>query len=365
MHRSSETIGTIAAALAKAQVELSNPQKSLLARLEPFHHDDRSISFRYASLADGLDIVRKSLGNHQIAVVQTTTMNRERGQVWLDTLLAHASGEWISSEWPVCAIADMSAPKRMGAALTYARRYALFAMVGIAGEDDLDAPEPTGSLVRSASDGEEANTLQISELRGKRSASAREVLVSEIDRVKDVESLAAWARTRLETKTQLDAEDAKAVEAAYFRKLRELSDQTLTSAQSATEQCDLSRAVLDDDKRNGGLDPTDVLGFRSAARRRDKAHLRFVSTHPCLVCQRTPCDPHHIKFAQPTAIGRKVSDEFVVPLCREHHHQLHRSGNEHSWWANQQIKPLEIARDLWARSHEASGPAQEIVESGG
>jgi hypothetical protein len=147
MHRSSDTIGAIAAALAKAQGQLSNPEKSLTATVRsPFPREgDRT--FRYASLASGLDVVRKSLGQHEIATVQTTAIDQETGQICLTTLLAHASGEWISSDWPVCAASETSAPHRMGAALTYARRYALFALVGIAGEDDLDAPD---ALVESS-----------------------------------------------------------------------------------------------------------------------------------------------------------------------------------------------------------------------
>ena len=141
MHRSSESIGAIAAALAKAQGELTNPEKSLIATIRsPFPREgDRT--FRYASLASGLDIVRKSLGQHEIATIQTTAIDQGSGRIRLTTLLAHASGEWISSDWPVCSVSEMATPHRMGAALTYARRYALFALVGIAGEDDLDAPD--------------------------------------------------------------------------------------------------------------------------------------------------------------------------------------------------------------------------------
>ena len=131
MQRSSETIGTIAAALAKAQAQLVNPEKSLVG----------TRSFRYAPLSSGLDIVRKTLSQHEIATVQTTSIDETAGTVRLSTVLAHASGEWIASDWPVCAISETSAPHRMGAALTYARRYALFTLVGIAGEDDLDAPD--------------------------------------------------------------------------------------------------------------------------------------------------------------------------------------------------------------------------------
>ena len=140
MHRSSESIGTIAGALAKAQAELTNPEKSLTATIRsPFPREgDRT--FRYASLASGLDIVRKALGKHEIATVQTTAID-EAGLIRLTTVLAHSSGEWVSSDWPVCPVSETAAPHRMGAALTYARRYALFTLVGIAGEDDLDAPD--------------------------------------------------------------------------------------------------------------------------------------------------------------------------------------------------------------------------------
>jgi hypothetical protein len=143
MHRSSETIGTIAAALAKAQGELTNPEKSLVATIRSPFPRENDRTFRYAPLSSGLDIVRKSLGRHEIATFQTTAIDQATGLVQLTTVLAHSSGEWVSSEWPVCPITDTASPQRMGAALTYARRYALFTLVGIAGEDDLDAPDLT------------------------------------------------------------------------------------------------------------------------------------------------------------------------------------------------------------------------------
>src|SRR5437660_4346945 len=141
MQRSSETIGAIVTALAKAQAELTNPEKSVSATLRsPFPREPER-TFRYAPLSSGLEIVRKTLGRHEIAAVQSTEIDKEAGLIRLTTILAHASGEWISSEWPVCPVADTAAPHRMGAALTYARRYALFTLVGIAGEDDLDTPD--------------------------------------------------------------------------------------------------------------------------------------------------------------------------------------------------------------------------------
>ncbi len=148
MQRSSQSIASLAAALAKAQAELVNPEKSLVATIRSDGPRGAEQTFRYAPLSSGLDIVRKTLGQHEIATVQTTAIDQTAGIVNLTTVLAHASGEWIASDWPVCAISETATPHRMGAALTYARRYALFTLVGVAGEDDLDAPDlnaPAGS----------------------------------------------------------------------------------------------------------------------------------------------------------------------------------------------------------------------------
>ena len=141
MPRSSESVAALASALAKAQAELVNPEKSLTATIRTGRVGEGERSFRYAPLSSGLDIVRKTLGQHEIATLQTTAIDQTAGMVNLTTTLAHASGEWIASDWPVCPIAETANPQRMGAALTYARRYALFTLVGIAGEDDLDAPD--------------------------------------------------------------------------------------------------------------------------------------------------------------------------------------------------------------------------------
>src|SRR5260370_9231534 len=141
MHRSSESVAALASALAKAQAELVNPEKSLTATIRTAGPGERERTFRYAPLSSGLDIVRKTLGQHEIATMQTTAIDQAAGLLNLTTMLAHASGEWIASDWPVCPVSETANPQRMGAALTYARRYALFTLVGIAGEDDLDAPD--------------------------------------------------------------------------------------------------------------------------------------------------------------------------------------------------------------------------------
>jgi hypothetical protein len=151
MHRSSETIGAIGAALAKAQGELTNPEKALTATIRSTGSGEGERTFRYASLASGLDIVRKCLGQHEIATVQTTAIDKDSRLIRLTTTLVHVSGEWVSSDWPVCPVSETASPHRLGAALTYARRYGLFTLVGIAGEDDLDAPDlPAAELSAEA-----------------------------------------------------------------------------------------------------------------------------------------------------------------------------------------------------------------------
>src|SRR5436190_2359406 len=165
MHRSSESIAALAAALAKAQIELTNPEKSLIGTVPANRPNEPGRTFRYASLSSGLDIVRKVLGQHEIATLQTTVIDHDIQTVSLTTVLAHSSGEWIASDWPVCALSEMATPRRMGAALTYARRYALFTLVGIAGEDDLDAPDLGGQP------GEGAQTVGNGPDRGKQNGS--------------------------------------------------------------------------------------------------------------------------------------------------------------------------------------------------
>lgn len=356
MHRSSESIGAIAAALAKAQGELSNPEKSLIATIRsPFPHEAVR-TFRYASLASGLDIVRKSLGQHEIATIQTTTIDQDAGHIQLTTLLAHSSGEWISSDWPVCAVSETVAPHRMGAALTYARRYALFALVGLAGEDDLDAPDTSIEPTPSVSAGRPVmGQPHINAPRGvmhkqpilnrELSGKLRDELLGEIKSLENGNDLALWAYRRLSAKNTLIEEDSLIVEKAYQAILK-------TSARLDLEQI-VSTPILPVIGRTSSLDltsngsPSTGLPLNKTVRRRSKAHLLFVGAQPCLVCAQIPCDAHHLKFAQTKAMGRKVSDEFTVPLCRKHHHELHQHGNEMAWWANLKISPIEIAKELW------------------
>jgi hypothetical protein len=106
-----------------------------------------------------------------------------------------------------------------------------------------------------------------------------------------------------------------------------------------------------------------VLALAEPKRRRDKSHLRFVASQPCLVCGRHPSDPHHLRFAQPRALGAKVSDEFTVPLCRGHHRQLHQAGNEVTWWDKSKLDALKVARQLWEQTHPNEGQALASVNA--
>src|SRR6516165_537523 len=294
MHRSSETIGAIATALAKAQAGLSNPEKTLTASI-PARGGERI--FRYASLATGLDLVRKCLGQHEIAVVQSTGL--DQGQIMLTTLLVHGSGEWISSLWPVCPAAEASAQLK-GAALTYARRYALFTLVGIAGEDDLDAPElipvaeqprPEQPLPARAKGGRGPSPRRPM-LSANESAGLRDRLVQEIAASASDEALALWAYRSLPLKNTLTQVDAQAVEAAY---LANLSSDPASQLQSTNDYPAADRSASHDDH-----EPLPLFAPRTkAVRRRSKAHLAFVASQPCLVCRASPCDAHHLKVAQP------------------------------------------------------------------
>jgi hypothetical protein len=379
MQYSSDRVGALAAALAKAQAEIANPEKSLTATIvSPFARVG-SRTFRYASLSSGLDLVRKCLGQHEIATVQTTAIDRDSGLIRLTTTLVHASGEWVSSDWPVCPVSETAAPHRLGAALTYARRYALFTLVGIAGEDDLDAPDLPAAATSPDTQknqprpeqGADQPPVQLKpgrpaqtsngRARAERSKSLglspdasenlRRRLIAELERLVDPEALASWAHRALPLKNQLSIADAQTVETAFAARLTQTGEsEPLPQANSL-------------DHKPPQTDPGDqaVMVISKPVRERDRDHLRFVASQPCLICGRTPSDPHHIKFAEQGSMGRKVSDRFTVPICRLHHRELHRRGNERAWWENQGIEPLTAAATLWARTHAVAQAEAEIV----
>jgi hypothetical protein len=376
MQRSSNSIASLAAALAKAQVELVNPEKSLVGTIYADRGGQQRRSFNYASLASGLDIVRKTLGQHEIATVQTTAIDQSAGVVNLTTVLAHSSGEWIASDWPVCTVSDTATPRRMGAALTYARRYALFTLVGIAGEDDLDAPDletpPTQpSVPKKPKEGRSghlngAHTPSRHDANGRaapgkspvlgpqESSQLRERLLAELDEVGSADDAAIWAHRCLPGKNKLTATDAQCVEEAFATKLAFLQTQTCDGPKGRQgEQSMQSQPRRDAGRRRSrtkGVDKS-VLALPEPRRVRDRDHVKFVAQQTCLVCGRAPCDAHHLRFTQSRALGRKVGDEFTVPLCRGHHREVHRCGDEAAWWSKLKIDATTTARKLWLDTH--------------
>jgi len=393
MQRASETIGKIAGALAKAQAELENPEKTLAATIPSVFPREESRTFRYASLASGLEIVRKCLSKHEIATVQSTAIDRDNGLIRLTTTLVHGSGEWMSSDWPVCPVSETAAPHRMGAALTYARRYALFTLVGIAGEDDLDAPDlaatagppgahsgPTGpgngrsglahpSSAQTASQSLQPPARQTraerpkpANLPAEASACLRDRIISELEQLKEAEGLAVWAQQALPLKNRLSVADAQAVEAAFEARITQLDEAAPLSAPKIHEVREEKAHILGGQRPEPGPQEVTVIG--KPVRERDRDHLKFVATQGCLVCGRTPSDAHHIRFAEERAMGRKVSDRFTVPICRLHHRELHRRGDERAWWQSQGLDPLAFAATLWARTHGVAVATASLAGNG-
>ncbi len=314
MQRCSERIGTIAAALAKAQAELVNPEKSLVGTIRSDGPGGAERSFRYAPLSSGLEIVRKTLSQHEIATVQTTAIDETAGIVRLSTVLAHASGEWIASDWPVCAISETAAPHRMGAALTYARRYALFTLVGIAGEDDLDAPDlvtPTAPTAKSERpSGNKSGHLNGGQRNASRhfargrqtkavsnppkptlepgaSATLRDQLLANLEGITSAEEAANWAHRVLGAKNTLTTADAERVEQAFQARLTTFStdaaDSPLQDAKSPLPRPDRAKK-----QRRAAVIDKSVLALLKPRRVRDRDHLRLVAKQPCLICGRRP-----------------------------------------------------------------------------
>jgi hypothetical protein len=417
MQWSSKSIARLAAALAKAQAVLKNPEKTLTATIYPERRqgeragardaaDDGGRTFNYASLASGLEIVRQTLSKHNIAAVQTTAIDDSAQLVKLTTILAHCSGEWIASDWPVCAVKDTATPHRMGMALTYARRYSLFALVGIAGEDDLDAPDlqtaagpapaiqsptigrNTGNRHTNGRHGASSRypsrtnaTTQTAILGPEQSAVLRDRLLGEVNAIAAADDGALWAYCNLRAKNGLTTADAQAVETAFQARLSALTvpegstKEASGTPRSVASSGDPHRIKAPSAKerrrkpatgRRPRIDKT-VLAFPEPRRIRDREHVRFVAKQPCLVCGRAPCDPHHLRFAQSRALGRKASDEFTVPLCRGHHREVHRSGDEAAWWAKLGINPTLAARALWLETHPlpAAAAFPALVSSDG
>ena len=283
----------------------------------------------------------------------------------------------------------------MGAALTYARRYALFTLVGIAGEDDLDAPDlnrnfegapkidlapniaaPVQTEAESGAAGKTRSTNWASGLRDKslrprratldpeQSATLREQLLASVAQLLSEEEAANWAHKNMPAKNTLIAADADPVESAFKGQLAAIQSMPASIEEPAGSIADDGSAAASQqifvELMEAAVTAPIILPQKPETRRRrvaektirlrDKEHCKFVATQPCVVCGRTPSEAHHIRFAQPRAIGRKVSDEYTVPVCRLHHRELHSYGDEASWWAAVSIDPLPIALQLWRKS---------------
>jgi hypothetical protein len=395
MQRSSSSIASLAAALAKAQIALVNSEKSLVATIRQGGASGVEQTFRYAPLSSGLEIVRKTLGEHEIATVQTTAID-QGGIVNLTTVLAHSSGEWIASDWPVCSLSETATPHRMGAALTYARRYALFTLVGIAGEDDLDAPNlqtPTSQAVeppRTTGQGDgrlnggaappsrrrKAYPTASKPILGSvQSAELRERLLAELSRLISGEDAAMWAHRSLPEKNRLTAADAQTVERAFQTRMAAFTTYVdeFDQRPARVERPEVSPGTLPDSsrvpsgkrlraKRIAVAIDKGALALPEQRRVRDRDHVRYVAKQPCLICGRQPSDAHHLRFAQSRALGRKVSDEFTVPLCRGHHRECHRCGDEAAWWSAAGIEPTSAARALWLKTNPLPARAEKTIE---
>ena len=369
VQRSSESVAALASALAKAQAELINPEKSLTATIANGRPGEGERTFRYAPLSSGLDIVRKTLGQHEIATMQTTAIDQASGLVNLTTVIAHASGEWIASDWPICPIAEMASPQRMGAALTYARRYALFTLVGIAGEDDLDAPDLTACGLPGSHELDLRQDRLASResgngrLRGARksnpavmfdagqSAALRDKLLAEVTGLASAESAVAWAAGALAAKNSLIAVDAKVLEEAFEQKLSSLSSSALTEESAAAlEVTEEPQAPGTGHHQPEGIDKS-LLTIAAPRRYRNREHLRYVTQQTCLVCGARPSDSHHLGFMQPRASAarsamslRSHSAAGIIGRCIA-------ARDERAWWKQADIDPIKIARRLWKQSH--------------
>jgi hypothetical protein len=249
---------------------------------------------------------------------------------------------------------------------------------GIAGEDDLDPPdllspvEPQtkarcatknekdringgqGQSVHQVSGGQRAKAVSASNksmLEPEPSAALRDQLTMELQSISSAEGAANWAHRVIGAKNSLTAADAKRVEQDFQSRLALVTKKTpgellASKRQSGARPVDRSKKC----RRVSVVDKS-ALALATPRRIRDRNHVKSVAKQPCLVCGRRPADTHHLRFAQSPALGRKVSDEFTVPLCRGHHREVHRCGDEAGWWGMTGIDPIVVARALWLKTH--------------
>ena len=163
----------------------------------------------------------------------------------------------------------------------------------------------------------------------------RDQLAAELKGIGSAEEAATWAHRVLRAKGTLVAADAKHIEDSFQQKLVEFERANVVGRRGKARSRKSARPT------DQSIDKSE-LSHPEPRRLRDREHVRFIIQQPCLICGRTPSDPHHLRFTQPRALGRKVSDEFIVPLCRGHHREVHRCGDEAAWWEKAALIPVRL-----------------------
>jgi hypothetical protein len=182
----------------------------------------------------------------------------------------------------------------------------------------------------------------------------RDQLATELAEIDSTEKATTWAHRVLSTKNSLNTADAACIEEAFRVKLAILATDSADepAVPQETERPRARRHRHQDKKqRPSGVIDKSMLALPEPRRVRDREHVRYVTQQSCLICGRRPSDAHHLRFAQNRALNRKVSDEFTIPLCRGHHREVHRSGDETIWWERAGIDPTVTARALWLQTH--------------
>jgi hypothetical protein len=206
------------------------------------------------------------------------------------------------------------------------------------------------------------------ELDGDQAVALRERMLAEVGALGSEDGAADWVHKNLSAKNALSDDDAELVEARFREKLAMIASTSEANNALAIPVTDTSASHVP----QTGLPNEDSAVARASSqaqlarpvttkpiRLRDKEHCRFVATQPCIICGRSPSETHHIRYAQPRAMSRRVSDEYTVPVCRLHHRELHRYGDEASWWAGVSIDPQAVALALWRQSHPNLAPENE------
>ena len=198
-----------------------------------------------------------------------------------------------------------------------------------------------------------------SPLKAQLSAVLRDQLMGELKGMQSAEDAAIWARRMLPAKNVLNSADSRQIEDAFQARL--------AVVEGASDGPDGHAPAVMSEQAEGSIrrsGPASIdksyLPYPEPRRIRDRDHVRFVTKQPCLICGRKPADPHHLRFVQHRALGRKVSDEFTVPLCRGHHREIHRSGNEAAWWTTAGVDPTVTARVLWLETHPLPTSADQM-----